>query len=221
MISLFVFRTRVTLPIAVLGSALLLETACGGMAGGESDLVLGVCEAAADPNGGWIGCGQGFLHRVARAQCPSSVPRPDPVWMSDVYTPDQVECMSDAECAHLPHGYCWGTYWLPPRCVAGCVVDSDCNAGGVCFCDEPVGRCVHSSGCAIDDDCGAGSFCATYTATDGCGGHPAIGVACQTDADECTGRDDCPSAQAAPLCGYEPAAGRRVCGLAAGGCSGQ
>jgi hypothetical protein len=112
-------------------------------------------------------------------------------------------CSSDADCTQSPHGFCAESRHLAGYCGCfyGCMQDSDCDPGYVCFCGDPVGHCVPST-CVDDSSCGAGKLCASYLApcTPGQGPGGACtgavngcfsGFACQSAADECLYDDDC------------------------------
>jgi hypothetical protein len=73
-------------------------------------------------------------------------------------------------------------------CEYGCVNDDECGAGQVCFCDNPVGRCVSAS-CATDADC-PGSVCVGTMNAAPCGG-TSVQLACAQVADECLSESDC------------------------------
>ena len=207
-----------------LALALAPWLSCGGSTtgdgGGDTDpqLGFGVCDAPSPLAGGWVRCGQGFEHRAEVAECPSAVPRPEPIEPSPFIDPAAVQCSSDAECGHLAHGHCYApSVWDVPRCTAGCVVDSDCGGGEVCYCAEPVGHCMTAS-CQSDADCGPDALCATYTTRGDCLAAIA-GVACQRAGDECLSAEDC-EAVGAPRCGLDEQSDRRVCGEGLGGCGG-
>jgi hypothetical protein len=112
-------------------------------------------------------------------------------------------CGSDADCTQSPHGFCSESRHLAGYCGCyyGCMQDSDCDPGKVCFCGTPVGHCVPST-CVDDSACGTGALCATYLApcvpgqyaSGGCTGGVNgcfSGFACQSAADECLYDDDC------------------------------
>jgi hypothetical protein len=129
-------------------------------------------------------CAAGFVRRVRAGVCPSAVPRAAAV---AGYDPSIDECQLDSECSALPHGHCAPREGGSARtCVAGCLTDDDCEAGRLCACDEPVGRCVPAS-CKSGADCAPGFECASYTTKPNCF---STGFACQTPADTCAGDAD-------------------------------
>jgi len=149
---------------------------------------------------GFVQCDGGWIHRPAATECPSFLPRADAALPPDVPNP---QCKTDADCTDRPHGWCspspppgGGTY-----CAYGCVRDSDCEAGSICLCGDPVGSCVPSN-CRVDADCGAGL----------CAGTPvnictlSYDFGCQSAADECTTAQDCAAGE---VCQFE--SGRRTC----------
>ncbi|HEX2880560.1 MAG TPA: hypothetical protein VHO25_13600 [Polyangiaceae bacterium] len=90
----------------------------------------------------------GVLIRTEARECPSLVPR-----SGDVCTKEKAGCNTDAECTVRSHGFC-DTHGFDPKpcsCSYGCVRDSDCAAGEICRCDDPVGVCspapCMTSGC--------------------------------------------------------------------------
>src|SRR5204863_528605 len=117
--------------------------------------------------------------------CPSALPRFQP---SRARAPGD-ECGSDADCTAKPLGYCTasvnlgGTTYL---CAYGCAKDQECGAGRICFCGDPVGRCVEAS-CTSDQSCG-GMLCAWgASASGGC----QLAFACQRHTDRCATSRDC------------------------------
>ena len=197
----------------LLASVALSPAACGGSSestkpdgtGGSTSVTLGACDNPITSDAsGWVRCSAdfyGFSHRESSGMCNPFVPRTDPI----------AGC-SDADCADLLYGHCWspGTSGLASTasCIPGCVSDADCAAGEVCFCEEPVGRCLPAD-CTIDENCGPNAFCSTYMGPDmpACGFYVA-GVACQTKSDACVG-DECTCAMVG---------GDRQCLQGLGGC---
>jgi hypothetical protein len=117
--------------------------------------------------GGYIDCADGTFRRPTVSQCVSHLPH---VPTSDTKVGN--ECLLDTDCPG-EHDYCeWGL------CQHGCVSDDECGSGQVCFCEEPVGRCV-SATCQSDADCSP-----DYPCTGTFGGNWA-GFACQDPEDEC------------------------------------
>jgi hypothetical protein len=132
---------------------------------------------------GYAECSNGVAHRPVKQACPSLIPRADEIVSPRErrereaiarlpgYTkvmPRPGGCHFDRECTSQPHGYC--TVTLPAittKCVYGCVNDSDCGAGSICRCGDPVGRCVKAS-CSVDADCPMSFLCAEYSPSPGC-----------------------------------------------------
>jgi hypothetical protein len=110
------------------------------------------------------------------------------------------------------YGHCWmsGTSGLASTymCIPGCIQDSDCAPGNICFCEEPAGRCIPAD-CSVDADCGPNAFCSTYTgpSTPACAFYVA-GAACQSSGDACTGDE----------CNCSMVGGDRQCVEGLGGC---
>lgn len=176
---------------------------------------------------GFQECANGLVHRAAKEDCPSLLPRKEPVQVTlaqalrrqvPEFPEDRVEvivdeCARDADCTAQPHGYC-GTpiFDFATMCEYGCVKDSDCGEGQLCMCDDPVGYCVLAE-CTVDDDCPVNSTCAQYWPTPGC---PPNGFACQSPRDECVVHSQCPEStdesiavSFSVLCAFEN--GRRAC----------
>jgi hypothetical protein len=149
------------------------------MGGGAS-----LCEHPIDLGGGYEQCDDGTIHRPKTAKCPSSVPRP----VAKLAAPSEGSCLSDADCTAAPHGFCSTATLVPTLfCQYGCVTDSECGAGKVCLCGEPVGQCVAAT-CTEDAECGAGLRCQSYDQSGGCG---VRAFACQTPQDSCESDADC------------------------------
>lgn len=138
---------------------------------------------------GYEQCDNGTVHRPEVVQCPSVLPRaPDSMKIAPPGNDGQ--CASDGDCADMPHGYCSpnGGGQVPGSfCRYGCVKDSECGAGNICLCGDPVGQCVSAS-CISDQDCGAGLRCQSYDQSQGCG---SLRFSCQSAADACGGDADC------------------------------
>jgi hypothetical protein len=175
-----------------------------GGSGGAPTVRIGQCksEMVLDDSG-WIHCERGLAHRETAGFCPSTVPRPS--------SSTGNACM-DANCTGMPYGHCWpndtfGT--VPaPTCIPGCVSDADCGAGQICYCEEPVGRCIPAD-CTMDADCGPSAFCSTYDgpSTPTCF-YEVAGAKCQTQTDACTGEE----------CNCVMIDGARACVEGLGGC---
>jgi hypothetical protein len=164
-----------------------------------------------DSSTGFVQCDNGFTARPFAAECPSSVPRANPV---PDYDPATDLCHYDSDCTEKPNGYCGrppgaaggdlgGDHW----CQYGCVSDGECGAGYICLCGDPVGRCVEAS-CTSDESCGEGFHCASYDPTTGCS---FVAFACQTSGDECVTTTDCGGGMAfGEVCNLDQT-GKRAC----------
>jgi hypothetical protein len=153
------------------------------------------CTNPTPAGAGYERCDNGTVHRPRIEECPSSLPRPTDAPI----TPPPVEgnCTSDADCADMPHGYCaTGGQQPVPYCAYGCVKDSECGAGSICVCGDPVGHCARAT-CTSDDDCGDGLRCQSYDSSLGCGSQ---GFACQTPQDTCASDNDCMSPRDRSFC---------------------
>lgn len=155
-------------------------------------------------------CSRGYQRRVEPANCPSSVPRATPI---PAYDAALDQCEYDADCpvaSYGPHAHCGARSGGIARvCVEGCRVDADCDAGTLCLCGEPVGRCVPAS-CSTGDDCGPGFDCASFAASPGCF---STQFACQGPTDACGADSDCAGVSPnAAFCLY--ASGSRACSIA-------
>jgi hypothetical protein len=156
------------------------------------------CKNPKDLGNGLIQCDD-FTHRVEATTCDSSLPRPEPIPSSS----PAAQCKMDSECTDKPHGWCGeqGGGQVPgPYCNYGCVQDSECAAGQLCLCGDPVGRCVQANGCTTDSDCASGFLCKTYDSSGGCG---FTTFACQSPGDECAGDSDCATKTLGGLCQYD------------------
>jgi hypothetical protein len=151
---------------------------------------------------GYEWCDGGWNHRSRAVECPSALPRAEPVVG---YRGDACE---DTSCAG-PHDFCI-TYGGPgptsTGCMPGCVRDDECDAGQICFCDNPVGRCVQAF-CTTDADC-PGSLCVGTPNRAACGGPDVFVFACADPGDECLTGDDCQASggecRSVPTAGVEP-----------------
>jgi hypothetical protein len=134
---------------------------------------------------GYESCDGGWYHRSRAVECPSALPR------SGAVTGYGGDTCEDTSCAG-PHGFCIAIGGVGPTstvCVAGCVRDDECGAGQVCFCDDPVGRCVLAY-CATDADC-PGSLCVGTPNRAPCGGPDTMFFACADTRDECLAGREC------------------------------
>jgi hypothetical protein len=142
------------------------------------------CDDPKDLGNGYEQCGNGPIHRTSIDECPSKLPRPT----TQIALPTGSQCMADTDCADMPHGYCTTGGQLPGTfCAYGCVKDSECGAGNICVCGDPVGHCVGAS-CTSDADCGDAFRCQSYDSSHGCG---IARFACQTAKDTCQSDQDC------------------------------
>lgn len=162
----------------------------GGVGAGPSEGPVG-CLNPTFPLGeetGYVLCEQGFYHRSEAGRCEQTPLRDGDV--SDALAPS---CVTDADCAELPNGRCYGGQ--PPfgasSCVSSCETDEDCAADHVCFCGTTANLCVPSN-CKSDADCGGNLLCASYVIpVNACSSTSAF--ACQLPSDDCTTR--CPTGQ--------------------------
>jgi hypothetical protein len=148
-------------------------------------------------------CAEGYLHRVEKKACPSAVPRQGTL---DTVSEELDQCHSDADCSG-DFAYCAqssGGGFQPPflECRTGCVVDSDCAAGSLCLCGDPVGQCVPASGCTVDSECGGEALCLGQLVSGVCGAGQ-YEFACEQADDACRRDSDCSGGQ---LC-----TGERTC----------
>ena len=206
------FRLEPLLSALLASLALSPAAGCGGSsendgnpdgAGGSNGITLGSCDnPIATDASGWVKCNGRFSHRETAGTCDPFVPRPH----------DSMNC-NDADCAHLPYGHCWSSNDAGIAslaiCIPGCISDTDCASGEICFCEEPVGRCIPALDCAVDADCGSNAFCSTYLGPP----EPACsfyvdGVACQKPSDACVGNE----------CNCAMVQGERACLNGLGGC---
>lgn len=145
--------------------------------------------AQKDLGGGLVQCEDGVVHRQAAVACQSALPRDVKYEKGEFF-----RCTSDADCVERAHGYCQK---YPPGqigeessgCNYGCVADSDCAAGQLCECGDPVGTCVAAPDCTTTADCAADSRCARYQYSSGCG--DSVGYACLSDKDQCMINGQC------------------------------
>jgi len=106
-------------------------------------------------------------------------------------------CNQTFECLTL------GAAGLYCNCRAGCIRDSDCGPGYVCFCGDPVGQCLPAT-CTSGGSCASGCDCinplpAPAQALTGMFLSPRFD--CQTPADDCAGASDCLPASEGLFCG--------------------
>lgn len=151
-----------------------------GGSGGEPAPHVGVACGNPRPRetgGGYIECEDGSYRRTATGECVSHLP-----YVPDSDTKVGDECLVDTDCPS-EHDYCkWGL------CQHGCIHDGECSQGQICFCEEPVGRCVAAL-CTSNKDCPADFPCS------GTFGFAWSGFACQSPDDECFQDSDCGSSR--------------------------
>jgi len=153
-------------------------------AGGTSGEGSVECEVY-DEHHGFVWCDElRWVYRASVQACDSSLPRPDTTCGTG-----SGACSTDADCTAEPHGYCTTTGEdLSCHCEYGCLQDSDCGPGQVCYCrNYLIGTCLPSN-CVSDADCESGYHCASYEGFI-CGS--VEGFACQSPGDECTDESDC------------------------------
>ena len=221
---------RVGASVVALGMAALLAVACGGDAeaqihddgtggssatggtgGGNEGGALGSECQVVQSSSGFVACASGLVHRAEARACESTVPEPrvDACEDEEPSADGEQACRSDADCSDGANGRCDLT-WPGGRCAcsypAGCVDDSDCEAGSICHCSGTGSKCVPSS-CTTDADCDGG-YCAAYEAEPGC---HRIQFACTQEEDDCTSNADCPATDG--FCTLN-GSGHRVCGPA-------
>jgi hypothetical protein len=147
----------------------------GGSAGGAGGVPSEAClypvpivssVTKAGPSGGFVQCEGGQVQRPTVSECWSNV-GPADAGVTIPNGPDgsvSVACRRNGDCTAAPHGYCsravqFGFGGAPSfSCVYGCVNDSECGAGRICLCGEPVGTCVAAS-CRSNADCPGGAPC--------------------------------------------------------------
>jgi hypothetical protein len=179
-----------------------------------------------DSGTGFVECGDsGVLHRAEAVACPVRLPRANSACtgLGSVVFDAGSACATDSDCTAKPLGTCnLGSGHFPVcGCSYGCVHDSDCAAGAICQCGDPVGTCVTAS-CNLDTQCPAGSLCAgSPSGWGGCSWDPlAVVYACESAGDTCLTNADCTDA-GNPACGLSPDAGLRACGPAQLACPGR
>lgn len=129
------------------------------------------------PSGGYVRCddGVGWVHRPDVDECWSNIdPQngPTPTGWPDASV--TWGCRKNSDCSAAPHGHCetspmYGFGGAPTiSCQYGCVRDSECPTGQICFCGEPVGTCVAAT-CTSDADCAAGTPCQMGVVNQACG----------------------------------------------------
>jgi hypothetical protein len=158
--------------------------------GGTTSSSFMSCAGGSKAPGGYESCGGGVLHRPSKQVCPNNTPRPGVMVTADG---GPNFCTKDSDCTAKPYGYCMQNGVGADGftiCSYGCTQDSECPAGDICLCDEPVGQCVQAS-CTQDSEC-TGGMCASYNPEPGC---PSTSFACQTPRDTCLSDAECPNLQ--------------------------
>lgn len=150
---------------------------------------------AAGHDTGFVRCAEGYLHRVEKKACPSTVPRTDTL---ETVSEELDECHSDSDCSG-DYAHCAvssGGGFQPPflQCRTGCVADSDCATGSICLCGDPVGQCVPTSGCTVDSECAGDSLCLGQLVPGVCG-EGSYEFGCEQPDDECRTNADCTGGQ--------------------------
>lgn len=152
---------------------------------------------------GFLDCSiSGMRHREVSIECPSFLPRsPSDVRATlfpsaDTVPGPEYRCQRDEDCTERPHGKCSAS---SPRgasvCLYGCRADSECADDELCFCENPIGRCVPAR-CRTDGDCQGDALCGWYFPSGG--GCRDTAFACQTAEDECANRLCRPPGQSLP-----------------------
>lgn len=180
------------------GGAATGGTAVGGMAvGGMATMgppyPSRTCTPTADsdPNGAFVQCQEGLVHRRAPEVC-SYTPMDLDLSMYPEGVP--AECKSDRDCTEKEFGYCHYAY-RQLRCDYGCERDEDCGPGAVCHCGPNVGICRPAE-CAKDADCNGKRCLGLWDppclgAVDG--DQVTIRFSCEREIDECLGDAECAS----------------------------
>ncbi len=170
--------------------------------------------------GGFVRCGNGFVHRPSTSDCPSSLDTWNPVFTGHDGGAQYVECITNADCQDGPNGYCVPTTGFAiggmpgvniSRCEYGCIRDADCAQVEVCRCGDPIGQCVTAT-CTVDADCPDGACIElSHLETTGCGYGPTYSLGCWRADMTCATAADCSGGNAAcneGLCANVPVCGR-------------
>jgi hypothetical protein len=171
-------------------------TACGGKSQRDDHVcrnpVPFVAGESLPVDVGLVQCDGGWLHRPAAVTCPSFLPRAGLDIRESVHP---THCTEDLDCSERAYGHCEPLVGCGSGadsssrpygyCEYGCTQDSDCGEGKLCFCGEPVGRCVHAT-CSVDAECASGLCAGTLQ-------QPSEGYAfaCVAAGDECLTWSDC------------------------------
>lgn len=194
------------LAFAACGGTVVVGDTAGAAGGSAAECAnpAPIAQAQGNPSG-FVRCGDGVVHRPARATCAA------PVAPGDCKASGGA-CSKDADCGAKPYGACLHGSPFDKGCVChyGCAGDADCGSGMICACAGVFGTratCVAAE-CGTSADCGAG-FCALDVFHDPCGGaiaHLAClgpGAKCRVNAD-CAGQiAECPNGPKPMQCRYQ------------------
>lgn len=189
------------------GSAFLASLGLGSAASGCDSGVLVPCTNPAPitvdgEDSGFVVCDGYWKHRPEAKTCPTLVPRAD---FSCSEQEPTGNCITDNDCDGA-NAYCAvDSFDQSCHCATGCTADSDCGAGQVCECGDPVGHCVEAD-CTSDADCEDGALCATVDTMPDCSD---LKYVCQTTDDECASDDDCADSPNGSSCSTDGT--KRVC----------
>lgn len=154
-------------------------------------------QADTELESGFVRCSDGFVHRVAPAECAA------PVLAGSCKTSNG-GCVADTDCTAKPYGACnQSEPFFACNCEYGCVTDADCLAGTVCACAGVFtgrSRCVKAE-CATSTDCGEG-LCGLSAGVGSCGEVRAQ-LACHLAEEGCRVDADC-SLDAPVFCSGSP-----------------
>ncbi len=185
----------------------------GGAGGGTIACASPAALVIGGQDTGFVRCGSSVLHRERVVDCPNLLPRAGGGACTALGAATE-PCTTDASCTTRPRGFCTTvptTHAPGCGCVYGCVRDTDCAAGQICECGDPVGICRAAS-CTTDGQCATGSLCASAAlAWGGCSSSPPPrGYECQSPADTCLTNAEC-SSTSLPACAFSSATGARDC----------
>jgi hypothetical protein len=140
---------------------------------------------------GFDKCADGTTRRRAVLDCPKTLPRAGGGVCAGPDAGPPPTCKKDSDCTAAPNGVCTILQGLGAasgcNCDYGCTKDSECSAGYVCECGDPIGHCALAA-CTSGASCAAGFDCRSYTDNPGC---PSTSYACQTPADQCAADVTC------------------------------
>lgn len=155
-----------------------------GSGGATTTLTHGECTDPQPAHGGFVTCGDGTIHRVAKVECPNTLPEA-PVTCG--VEPDMYVC--DGTKREFCDVGGFGTA-PPTSCAVGCATDADCAADQICVCGAQTGTCMAAT-CALDADCGDGFFCREVQTEHGIGCGAVLSFQCQLESDACASPADC------------------------------